>query len=120
MGRITTDENEKQRILNLHLEATKRHYLKEDDGKLPQSTLSNATIEEGDEVYIVDGKYTIDAADDGVSVAGASDLRGKQFTKNDIIKIPVGKRLYFGNPKRVGLVALGEKDGSIYVHKPKD
>lgn len=29
MGIITTDENEKQRILNLHLEATKRHYLKE-------------------------------------------------------------------------------------------
>jgi murein L,D-transpeptidase YcbB/YkuD len=29
MGRITTDPIEKERILNLHLEATKRHYLKE-------------------------------------------------------------------------------------------
>ena len=30
MGRITTDENEKARILSLHLEATKRHYLNEE------------------------------------------------------------------------------------------
>ena len=119
MARITTDPAEQERILKLHLEATKRHYLKEED-YTPQSTLKNADIDYTAKRFIEDNvKYTIDVADDGVSVAGETNLKGKQFTINDIIKAPVDRSLYFTHPKGIGLVATA-RGKTINVFAPID
>lgn len=119
MARITSDPEEQERILKLHLEATKRHYLKEED-YTPQSTLKNADIDYTAERFIEDNvKYTIDVADDGVSVAGETNLKGKQFTRNDIIKAPVDRSLYFKHPKGIRLVATA-RGKTINVFAPLD
>lgn len=117
MKQYRIDNSERERILNLHESATKRQYLSEQK----QGTIKDAEIDRySDEVKNAE-KFNINVADDGISVAGVTDLKGKQFTKDDVIKFPdTDSMLYFnilGDDK--GYIAQAGDNG-IIVYKPMD
>jgi len=96
MARITSDPEEQERILKLHLEATKRHYLKEqapdfEEKKAIQCFL-NKVVKAGLEVDGMHGKATENAISKYQSMRKVYPTDGvwgpdtkKAMTKSDIL-----------------------------------
>jgi len=79
MGRITTDPIEKERILKLHLEATKRHYLKE------QSSMEEANMKKAVQCFLnkVGYKVKIDGMWGDESKKALSQFQVKKRINDD-------------------------------------
>lgn len=105
MARITTDPAEQERILKLHLEATKRHYLKEqapdfEEKKAIQCFL-NKVVKAGLKVDGMHGKATEDAITKFQSMRKVYPTDGvwgpetqKAMTKSDILAMEECAREY--------------------------
>jgi len=117
MRHFRIDKSEKERILNLHESATKRQYLSEQK----QGTINDAEIGRFSDKVKTAEKFNINVADEGISVAGVTDLKGKQFTKDDVIKFPnMDAMLYFNIlGDNEGYIAQAGENGVI-VYKPLD
>lgn len=101
------DESEKQRILGMHVSATKNQYLTEQNsGKSMKGSLVDIAKRENlvpkdftkENEYLMDPehKWVIMRAFDGAKVAGSSDnLEGKQFKSKDFIDLSGGGELGF-------------------------
>lgn len=95
MKKFRIDENERERILNMHIEATQRQYLAEQTKNI-QGTLKTAgkspmidgysdlvkKITDDNQIFVVGNSEGV------VSIAGnSSQLQGKQFRPNDSISM---------------------------------